>query len=374
MKTRFLCFLIVVFSQNSCNQQKPVFLEGAWKVVQRQSITDGNVVNNFPGKTDLDVIKIWSGNRFMGVGRCKSGTTFTDEFSSGTFKLDGNKYEENVAYLFYKPWEGTTVKMSMIFRNDTLILTFPVDDKGQPDKNGASVEKYLKLDKLSEVKTGYLNQNPFGILMPLYLEKGIAATVEKFHSMVNGPEKDNYNWDRSQLEQLGWAIIERGNTEDAINIYKLNALMHSEDDEVYCTLGWAYQKTGDKQTSLDYFEKALKLNPKNTYALERLQKADKATAFWGLVGSATTNGWNGPDIPFNEVKNKKGIWDLKNVRLSDGEIKYRFSNDWRINFGNDKNGKLVSDGENIKVKAGNYDITLDLTDDSNPKNTISRQK
>jgi len=224
------------------------------------------------------------------------------------------------------------------------------------------------------LKTVYNKLLPFEILLPIYAEKGIAATVEKYQSMVNGPEKDNYNWDRSQLDQLGWAITERGNTDDAINIAKMNALMHPDDDEVYCTLGWAYQNKGDKQTSLDYFEKALKLNPKNTYALERLQRADKAVAFWGLVGSATTNGWDGPDIQFNEDKNKKGIWVLKNVRLSDGEIKYRFSNDWRINYGNGKNGKLISDGENIKVIAGTYNITLDLTDNTDPKNTISRLK
>ena len=106
--------------------------------------------------------------------------------------------------------------------------------------------------------------------MPIYADKGIAATVEKYQSMVNSPDKDNYNWDRSQLDQLGWHILERGNTGDAITIYKLNASLRPQDDEALCTLGWAYQNKGDKQTSLDYFEKALKLNPKNTYALERL--------------------------------------------------------------------------------------------------------
>ena len=81
----------------------------------------------------------------MDVGRSKSGTTVTDEYAYGTFKLDGTKYEEYVKYLFYKPYEGTTVKLSMVFMNDTLIQTFPVDDKGRPDQNEAWVEKYVKL-------------------------------------------------------------------------------------------------------------------------------------------------------------------------------------------------------------------------------------
>ena len=156
MKTRIFCLVLIALSLNSYSQQNPIMLEGAWKVVQRQTINGDKVVTDFPGKDEVDVVKIWSGNRFMGVGRSKSGTTVTDEFASGTFKLNGIKYEEHVEYLFYKEWEGTTVKLSLELRNDTLIQTFPVDDKGQPDKNGAWVEKYIKLDKLSGLKTGYI--------------------------------------------------------------------------------------------------------------------------------------------------------------------------------------------------------------------------
>ncbi len=374
MKTKILCFVLIAFSLKSFSQQKPIILEGAWKVVQTQTINGDKVVTDFPGNTDMDVIKIWSGNRFMNVGRSKSGTTVTDLFASGTFKLDGNKYEENVAYLFYKPWEGTTVKLSMVLRNDTLIQTYPVDDKGQPDKNGAWIEKYMKLDKLSAVKTGYIDQNPFGVLMPLYVEKGIAATVEKYQSMITGPEKDNYNWDRSQLDHLGGKIRDLGALQDAITIYKLNAELHPNDAEVYSSLGWAYETCGNLQAAIPYFEKTLKLNPKHQYALEQLQKLNQINAGWGLVGSATKNGWDGPDINFSEDKNKKGMWILNNVELSDGEIKFRFYNDWTTNLGIDSNGKFIYDlGGNIIVKSGLYDIRLDLTDYNNPKNTITKR-
>ena len=223
------------------------------------------------------------------------------------------------------------------------------------------------------LKTVYNKQSPFEILLPVYQEKGLAATIETCNSLAIGVEKDKFNWDRQELDHLGSVILDRGHSQDAIAIYKFNATLHPDDAEVYCTLGWAYQNIGDKQTSLDYFEKALKLNPKNNYALERLQKVDRAVAFWGLVGSATKNGWNGPDINFSEDKNKKGIWVLKNVQLSDGEIKFRFNNDWRINLGNDEKGNFMNDSGNIKVKAGSYDISLDLRDDNNPKNTITRR-
>ena len=146
MKTRVLYFFMII-GIIACSQKKSPDIDGTWKVVQRQFINGGKVVITFPGKDEVDVVKIWSGNHFMDVGRSKSDTTVTDEFAYGTFKLDGTKYEEYVKYLFYKPWEGTTVKLSLVLRNDTLIQTFPVDDNGQPDKDGAWVEKYVKLKK-----------------------------------------------------------------------------------------------------------------------------------------------------------------------------------------------------------------------------------
>ena len=145
MKTRIFCFVLIALSLNSYSQQKPIVLEGAWKVVQRQAINGDKVVTTFPGKDEVDVVKIWFGNHFMEVGRSKSGTTVTDQYGFGTFKLDGTKYEEYVKYLFYKPYEGTTVKLSMVSGNDTLIQTYPVDDKGKPDKDGAWVIKYVRL-------------------------------------------------------------------------------------------------------------------------------------------------------------------------------------------------------------------------------------
>ncbi len=92
---------------------------------------------------------------------------------------------------------------------------------------------------------------------------------------------------------------------------------------------------------------------------------------WGIIGSATANGWEGLNIELTET-NKKGIWIINNVQLKEGEIKFRFNNDWTINLGDNKNGNLKSEGANIKVKDGNYDIILDLSDEENPKCKISK--
>ena len=98
---------------------------------------------------------------------------------------------------------------------------------------------------------------------------------------------------------------------------------------------------------------------------------------WGLTGNATSKGWeeNIPDIKFTEDTLKKGLWLLTNIKLRNGELKFRFNNDWNINYGDNGNDKTLElYGENIKIiEAGAYDIILDLTDEAKPKYNILKK-
>lgn len=77
---------------------------------------------------------------------------------------------------------------------------------------------------------------------------------------------------------------------------------------------------------------------------------------WGIVGSATPNGWNGPDFVMDDGDNADEY--VATVNLVAGEIKFRFNNNWDNNLGG-SNGKLTSGGSNIPIAvAGTYTITL----------------
>lgn len=82
---------------------------------------------------------------------------------------------------------------------------------------------------------------------------------------------------------------------------------------------------------------------------------------YGVVGSATPNGWNSPDIKM-DYNRKKGFWEVTTA-LGNGEIKFRKNDGWAWNLGLDgTTGKLKHDGPNIPVpSAGNYYITLTIT-------------
>ena len=106
----------------------------------------------------------------------------------------------------------------------------------------------------------------------------------------------------------------------------------------------------------------------------------KISNLWGLVGSATPKGWDGPDLKlnldygnFSKEFDTKGVWIAKNVKLTEGEIKFRANNDWGINFGDDgANGTLEAGGANIAAKAGIYDVLLDFSK-SNPTYKLTKK-
>lgn len=86
-----------------------------------------------------------------------------------------------------------------------------------------------------------------------------------------------------------------------------------------------------------------------TYKVEALS--------WGLVGSATPNGWDGPDFQFT-YDPSSDQWRAI-TKLVDGEMKIRKNNDWGVNYGDDgNNGSLELNGPNIPVKAGTYLVTF----------------
>lgn len=78
----------------------------------------------------------------------------------------------------------------------------------------------------------------------------------------------------------------------------------------------------------------------------------------GLVGSATPNLWDSPDQKM-DYDAQTGTWHIT-LDLIDGEIKFRLNDGWAWNLGGTPE-KLEHNGANVPVTAGNYTITLTIT-------------
>jgi len=83
----------------------------------------------------------------------------------------------------------------------------------------------------------------------------------------------------------------------------------------------------------------------------------------GIIGSASPNGWESDVdmtyVPYNkDTKEVNGYWEVKNITLSAGEIKFRANDGWAISWGGELDNLTTKNGGNITVEAGTYDIKL----------------
>ncbi len=106
----------------------------------------------------------------------------------------------------------------------------------------------------------------------------------------------------------------------------------------------------------------IKAGPAGVYRL-RVNMNDKThdnlRTEWGLIGSATPDGWNSDqNMTFDPATNK---WTIT-LDLVAGEIKFRANDSWDVNLGDDGlNKSLEYNGANIPIAApGNYTIDLIL--------------
>jgi len=83
---------------------------------------------------------------------------------------------------------------------------------------------------------------------------------------------------------------------------------------------------------------------------------------WGLVGSATPNGWGSTD-DIELYETAPNVFEIY-VELLAGELKFRYNEDWGQNYGDDgADGTLDAGGANIVIPAdGTYHVVMNLND------------
>jgi len=108
-------------------------------------------------------------------------------------------------------------------------------------------------------------------LMALYLDKDIKTVIEAYYNLKDEYE-DKYNFKESQLNILGYRIMELGKTKDAIKIFKLNVEEFPDSYNVYDSLGEGYFMDGNMKLAEKYYKKSLELNPDNDNAKKMLER------------------------------------------------------------------------------------------------------
>ncbi len=108
------------------------------------------------------------------------------------------------------------------------------------------------------------------LLMAIFTN-GVDSAVTRYYQIKEN-ESEKYNMKESQLNTLGYELLQSGLSEQAIKILKLNVEAYPESANVYDSLAEAYLMDGKKEDAIKNYEKSLELNPDNGNAKEKLEK------------------------------------------------------------------------------------------------------
>ncbi len=76
----------------------------------------------------------------------------------------------------------------------------------------------------------------------------------------------------NDLNEWGYALLQKNEVKKAIEVFKLNVLLHPESANTYDSLGEVYLKDGNKELAIQNYKHSLKLNPNNENAKKVLKQ------------------------------------------------------------------------------------------------------
>jgi tetratricopeptide (TPR) repeat protein len=112
------------------------------------------------------------------------------------------------------------------------------------------------------------------VIYEALIEKGIEAAINLYEELKKNHPKE-YNFAANELNRLGYHLIQTYKLKDAIEIFKLNVKVYPKYANGYDSLAEAYMLNGDKELAIKNYAKSLELNPKNTNAIDMLNRIKK---------------------------------------------------------------------------------------------------
>ena len=129
-------------------------------------------------------------------------------------------------------------------------------------------------DKLDELGVGLLSvmhgltppgpRESIAEVMGKALEKGSVAQALAQYRALKASKPDAYDFEeQNALNMVGYGLLQRGRTADAIEVFKLNVEMFPTHGNPPDSLGEAYLAAGNRALALASYKRALELNPRN---------------------------------------------------------------------------------------------------------------
>lgn len=108
-------------------------------------------------------------------------------------------------------------------------------------------------------------------LMTIVVNKNVDKAIDTYWSLYDDHQND-YNFKESQLNILGYQLLQVGLHKEAVEIFKLNIEQYPESANCYDSMGEGCMTAGDIKNAIKNYEMSLKLNPANDNAKKMLEQ------------------------------------------------------------------------------------------------------
>jgi hypothetical protein len=100
---------------------------------------------------------------------------------------------------------------------------------------------------------------------------GMDAAVKQYRDLKTAAPT-TYNFDESELNNLGYRFVRKNQFKEAIRIFQLNVEAYPKSANTYDSLAEGYMNEGENALAIANYQESLQLNPKNRNAEVMLQK------------------------------------------------------------------------------------------------------
>jgi len=159
-----------------------------------------------------------------------------------------------------------------------LLIMFADSGKGVAvmanSENGVTVANQVIQSVAKEYGWNYTPDPPAAaaLLMLVANIKGPRAAIARYEELKKAGSSSPYTLDENTLIQIGYQFLSGGQTDWAIQTFKLEVQDYPKNWNSYDSLGEAYLKAGQKDLTIENYQKSVELNPQNQNGIDALKK------------------------------------------------------------------------------------------------------
>lgn len=142
--------------------------------------------------------------------------------------------------------------------------------------NGLSVADKILEDAMGGTTPAlaWLNYDRFNpaakALLRSSVEKGAATALREYLDKKAKGEVQQIS--ENAMNSIGYSLMRKEKLEDAILVFTRNTVDYPASGNTWDSLAEAYQKKGDRESAIKYYEKSIQLDPANTNAADQIRK------------------------------------------------------------------------------------------------------